>query len=651
MSIVKMKRLRLFCMAAHREELLRQLQHLGCVQVREPTDCMEDPDWSAFIRVDDTALADTRARADALRAALELLNRYAPSKGGLFSPRPEITEGQLFDDQARREALDAAERITGHEARINAIYAEQSKLAAQKASLAPWLELEVDLNTPSTREVSVTFGAFPGSADRQAVERALATATELAQLTWAGHDREFQYVLLLCHRKAEEEALDLLKGFGFTPSSLRGWEGTARANTDRIEARLAELGRELEACRAAISGEVVHREDLKLCMDRMTQDIQREEVKGRLLASQTTIFLEGWVPAESLPRLESLLSRYPTAWEASDPQPDEYPSVPIQLKNNALTRPLNMVTNMYVLPAYDGVDPNPLMAPFFIFFFGLMMADMAYGILMVLGAVFMFRVMRPKGGMRDFAGLLLLCGISTFIMGALTGGFLGDFIPQLAKIINPNTTLTELPALFTPLNDTLAILVGSLALGLIQIITGMIISVVRKVQAGQVADAIWDEVTWWIILAGIALAVLGIGSVGGYPVVLIVGLVMLLYAGTRNAKGFGKITSLIGTVYNGATGFFSDILSYARLMALMLAGSVIAQVFNTLGSVTGNVIGFVIISLIGNMLNFALNLLGCYVHDLRLQCLEFFNRFYKEGGKPFRPLLIQTKYVDIKEEN
>ena len=598
MSIVKMKRLRLFCMAAHREELLRQLQHLGCVQVREPTDCMEDPDWSAFIRVDDTALADTRARADALRAALELLNRYAPSKGGLFSPRPEITEGQLFDDQARREALDAAERITGHEARINAIYAEQSKLAAQKASLAPWLELEVDLNTPSTREVSVTFGAFPGSADRQAVERALATATELAQLTWAGHDREFQYVLLLCHRKAEEEALDLLKGFGFTPSSLRGWEGTARANTDRIEARLAELGRELEACRAAISGEVVHREDLKLCMDRMTQDIQREEVKGRLLASQTTIFLEGWVPAESLPRLESLLSRYPTAWEASDPQPEEYPSVPIQLKNNALTRPLNMVTNMYVLPAYDGVDPNPLMAPFFIFFFGLMMADMAYGILMVLGAVFMFRVMRPKGGMRDFAGLLLLCGISTFIMGALTGGFLGDFIPQLAKIINPNTTLTELPALFTPLNDTLAILVGSLALGLIQIITGMIISVVRKVQAGQVADAIWDEVTWWIILAGIALAVLGIGSVGGYPVVLIVGLVMLLYAGTRNAKGFGKITSLIG-----------------------------------------------------NMLNFALNLLGCYVHDLRLQCLEFFNRFYKEGGKPFRPLLIQTKYVDIKEEN
>ena len=232
---------------------------------------------------------------------------------------------------------------------------------------------------------------------------------------------------------------------------------------------------------------------------------------------------------------------------------------------------------------------------------------------------------------------------------------MGDFLPRLAKLIRPDTTFTALPALFTPLTDTLAILIGSLALGLLQVLTGMAISVVRKVQAGTWTDALWDEGTWWIILAGVALAVVGIGNLGGYPIVLLIGLLMLLYGGTRNAKGFGKLTALIGTVYNGATGFFSDILSYARLMALMLAGSVIAQVFNTLGEVSGSesgsVAGFVIISLVGNALNFMLNLLGCYVHDLRLQCLEFFGRFYKEGGKPFRPLLINTKYVDIKEED
>ena len=148
------------------------------------------------------------------------------------------------------------------------------------------------------------------------------------------------------------------------------------------------------------------------------------------------------------------------------------------------------------------------------------------------------------------------------------------------------------------------------------------------------------------------LAIFGIGTVKGVPVVLVIGILMLVFGGTREAKGFGKVTKLVGLVYNGVTGYFSDILSYVRLMALMLSGSVIAQVFNTLAATFGNVILFIIISMIGNALNLALSLLGCCVHDLRLQCLEFFNRFYEEGGKPYKPLAIQTKYVDvIKEEH
>ena len=245
---------------------------------------------------------------------------------------------------------------------------------------------------------------------------------------------------------------------------------------------------------------------------------------------------------------------------------------------------------------------------------------------------------------------MTLCGVSTFIIGAMTGGFFGDFIPQLAKIINPESTL-ELPYLFTPLQDTMAILVGSLVLGFIQILTGMAISFVKKAKDGHVMDGVWDEGSWWVIFIGAALAILKVGNIGKWPVVLIAGCVMLVIGSTRNAKGFGKLGALIGAIYNGVTGYFSDIMSYSRLMALMLAGSIIASVFNQLGAVTNNVVGFVIISLIGNALNFALNLLGCYVHDLRLQCLEFFNRFYQDGGKPFLPLAFETNYVDIKEEH
>ena len=166
-----------------------------------------------------------------------------------------------------------------------------------------------------------------------------------------------------------------------------------------------------------------------------------------------------------------------------------------------------------------------------------------------------------------------------------------------------STTSLELPALFTPLNDTLAILIGSLVLGLIQIFTGMTVSVVKKVQDGDFIDALFSEITWWIILAGVALAVLGIGNVGGMPVVLIVGALMLALGGTRNAKGFGKLTSLIGLVYNGISGFFSDILSYLRLMALMLAGTLDVDVTSVIAvlSVAGLAVSMALQNTLSNL--------------------------------------------------
>lgn len=173
----------------------------------------------------------------------------------------------------------------------------------------------------------------------------------------------------------------------------------------------------------------------------------------------------------------------------------------------------------------------------------------------------------------------------------------------------------------------------------------MAISFIQKIREGQILDAVWEELTWWIVFAGLALAVLGVTNV-----VIILGGVMVLVGSGWNAKGFGKVTAVFGSLYNHVTGYFGDILSYSRLMALMLAGSVIAQVFNTLGAIPGNLVIFFIISLAGNALNFALNLLGCYVHDLRLQCLEYFGKFYQDGGKPFRPMAVNTRYVDIKEQ-
>ena len=434
-----------------------------------------------------------------------------------------------------------------------------------------------------------------------------------------------------------------MQPYGFNRVSMKGWTGTAVDNDRRLDGEMAGLDAQLKQSAERLAGYADRREILQRSADRATQDMAREEAAGRLVDTERTFFLTGWVPESAEAGLAELLGRYTCAWETEIPAEADYSQVPIKLKNNKLTQPLNMVTEMYSLPAYNTVDPNPLMAPFFVLFYGIMMADMGYGLLMMLASLIVTKKAKPRGTMGNMFRLAGLCGVTTFIFGALTGGFFGDFIPQLAKLINPASTL-ELPSLFTPLNDTLMILVGSMALGFVHIVTGMAIGFIQKVKRGQLLDGIFEEVTWWIVFAGIALMVLKVTNL-----VLYVGLALVVIGPLVTGKGFGKITGIFASLYNHVTGYFGDILSYSRLMALMLAGSVIAQVFNTLGAIPGNIVVFVIISMAGNALNFALNLLGCYVHDLRLQCLEYFGKFYEDGGRPFQPLRIYAQHYDIKQ--
>ena len=641
-----MKHLRLLAFREDREELLGRLQRLGCVEVSEPEPVEDDPDRIGLTRPESGALEAARDRRDLAGEALQILAHYAPEKKKLLAPRPEVREQELFDDDAYDMAAEAARTICDIQQKVGSLKSEAGKLQTQRAALAPWLELDVPLDAPSTREVTVLLGTFPAAADLIELK---GTLGELCVLTEASTDANFHYVFLMYHNGDREKVQAALLEAGFSRTTFRDLTGTAAENDRRLEHELAENQKETQRHEELVVGYSGQRSAIQLCSDRAEQELHREEAKGRLLDTGTTFLLEGWLPADDEEKLKQLLGGYDCAWETADPTEEQIPEVPVQLKNNPVTAPLNVVTSMYSLPAYDGLDPNPLMAPFFIGFFGMMMADMAYGLIMIIASLVVLKKTRPREGTRNFMGLVLLCGIATFIVGAMTGGFFGDFIPQILKIIDPSSTFV-MPALFTPLDDTVSILLGSLVLGAIQVFTGMLISVIKKIRDGDFIDALFDEITWWIILGGGALAIFGIGNVAGVPVVLVIGALMLIFGGTRKARGFGKLASLVGLVYNGVTGFFSDILSYMRLMALMLAGSVIAQVFNTLGSVFGNVVVFIIISLIGNMLNLALNLLGCYVHDLRLQCLEFFGRFYKEGGKPFKPLNLETKYVDIMKE-
>ena len=648
MAIVKMKKLKVIAMAEDRQKMFDELLRMGCVEVSDPADKLSDPAWSELLQPERVATAaNTRNQINSAKTALEAIKKYGSLKNGMFVKRVPVSEAEFHDDANAEKARAACEKIGGLLDDLNKLGTENSRLESRKAGLLPWQGMDLALENGGTEHAVFKMGVCPGATDFAAMQKDLEASGAAAELVEVSADKQQRYLLLIAHKDDEQAAMDVLHNYVFSVVNFPGERGVPADIIKDIDAKLAENAKEAADIEAAIASCDEYRDAIRMYSDRLAAEASEEAGAERVLTDGTISFFEGWCPAESLGEVSALLDRYGCAWDASDPTDEDIPDVPVRLKNNRLTSALNMVTEMYSLPSYANVDPNPLMAFFFILFYGIMMADMGYGLLMFIAGVLITKKYAPKGTGGHMFNLMIWGGISTFIMGVLTGGFFGDFIPKLVGMINPDA-VSRLPALLIdppikPLDDTIRILIGAMALGIVHLITGMVISVVIKARRKEYMSILWNEVTWWIVLAGLALKLLNVTSIP----LIIGGAMVVVGAGWEEKNIFKKLLAVLVSLYNNVTGWLGDILSYSRLMALMLAGSVIAQVFNTLGQLPGNVIAFLVIALVGNALNFALNLLGCYVHDLRLQCLEFFNKFYEDGGKPFRPMEINTKYVDI----
>ena len=660
MAILKMKRLRLMIARSQKDELLRALIRLGCVQFSELED--ELPAAENLRRAESDTLS-IRSDLAALLRAVELLGKYAPEKKPMLSAMPEVDGETLLESGSLSEALALAGEISAADERIRRIGSEESRERAVIESLVPWLGLDLPLDVDGTERSSVLLGSVPIKMPLDKVREAIEAVTEESELFEVSADKKASYVMIVCAKEFLGDIQEALRACDFTAQSFTGLSSSAKQCTARCNAALEKLAREKAACEASIVEKAERRDELKLAADRLDAKLAMSEAGDLALTTEDVVVMQGWVPAEKEAALEDLLSGYDCAWECEDPPEEDYPQVPVSLKNNKITNALNMVTEMYSLPAYGTVDPNPLMAPFFILFYGLMMADIGYGLIMIAAAIVAMRKLKPRGGSLAFCQLLLYGGIATAAIGVLTGAFFSDIPYQLVHLFNPKSTWPGLWHLFSPEYDSELVLYGSLVLGMLHLNTGMVVSAVQKVKNGDKAGALFEEGSLWILLVGALLMATDMLLVKNSALhyaaiaILAVGGVMLLFGAGRNAKGFGKVTAAFGCIYNTATGWFGDVLSYSRIMALMLAGGVVGKVFNTVaimpaqsgGVNVGTMLAFVVIFVLGHAINFALNLLGCYVHDLRLQCLEFFGKFYADGGKPFRPLKFGGKFVRAKE--
>lgn len=654
MAIVRMKHFRLLGLEQDRKKLLNSFQRLGCVQIDSQTSKLSDSEWAGLVKRPETNLNAAKDSVTLLQNALSVLEKYAKIKGGaikrLFTSRPELSMGELQNEGFLKETFGIASEIQEKARKIADLLSEQGRLENTLSALCPWRKLDIPLDTKSKEYLTVCLGVCPAAADINDLCRLLEQEAEVCYAETLGNDNDQHYLSILYHPSVEDEVSGVLKSFGFSRMAFKDISGTAEENIVRTEARLERLETERKAVESFIAEFSSRKADLEQALDAASVVLQREEAAERLISTGKVYYMEGWVPANVVSKLEQFLSQVDCAYEVRAPEPDE--EVPILLQNGKLLQPFNMVTKLYALPRYGNIDPNPLMAPFYAIFFGMMFADVAYGAILFLLGLIITRKSKPKGTMGYAFKLMQICGITTIVFGFVFGGFFSDAVTVIGKTyFNADwafPTLWVSPTDYAN-NGPMTVLVFALGLGAVQIIAGMAIKGYLLIRDGQPLAAVMEILPWWLFFATI-----GVTALTSNFLWIVVGLgLIVLTQGYKKKSIVGKFFGGVVALYD-ITAYLSDILSYSRLMALGLAGGVIGSVFNTLGAMPGAIpfvgpVLFLIIFLFGHIFNMGINVIGTFVHAARLQYVEYFSKFYEEGGEPFRPLCAQTKYVDVIE--
>lgn len=647
MAILKMKRIRAAFPAKSRRALLRDLYRFGNVEidsVKDSSDFLSSDSLS--MRIEST---NAQANKAEIKKAIDTLSKYVPMEKKLLKPKQSLSENELFDERMMDKAIETAYSINRLDDALLQIKAKKAELYAKKAFLSPWESFDLPLEYKGTRTTSLIKGTFPIGTRLDDIEKELSEIGGCL-IKKISEDKELIYVFVIAHGKTEAEIVSYIRQNGFSREDFQGLFGTVRDLMLSCIEQEEEKDKEKEETIAALKGIGNVYSLLERGFDAYSVEENRDEVLSKIGYTKKAAFIEGWVAEENMERVEKVFEKYKAVYDFSDPSETEYP--PTVLKSPSAAQPLNSITEMYGMPKYDSIiDPNPVMLPFYVVFFGAIMSDFMYGIIIALGCILGLKLLKPKKdtNMYNMLKLFSYCGVSTMVFGILTGSYFGDMI-GIATQTFLGVDKSIPPLWFSHISDPMKMLVFSMALGFIQLCTGMGISAVRMIKEGKVFDAVFDVGSWYVIFIGLGL--MGLGMEKWYYVSLI-GVAMLVLTGGREKKNiFAKAFSGIGSLY-GAVGFMSDVLSYSRIMALGLSGAVVGSVVNKMGAMGGaSVLGavlFILVAILGHVFNLGISVLGAYVHTSRLQYIEYFGRFYQDGGRIMKPLSNKTKYVNLKD--
>lgn len=649
--IVKMSKITMLGLEDQREALITSLMNIGAVEINsldagELEEPVENPDVQQ-------RLADVGNRISDVRTALDILNKYCPEKKSLFSGKRELT-GPEFADLLRDEGRiwDTVKAVIECENEMIRIRTEENRAENLKSSLIPWKEYPFPLEVTGTQKTAVVPGTIPGAMDMDRLFYELEEKVPLSEIKVISSDKDQHYVCVLVHKDLEQECLSYLKMRGFAGAMFPALTGTVVEIIGKLDIELMELAAQKDSVADRIRSLADSRKDIEVLHDSLVMEQEKLQASSRIIVTRKAFLINGWIPSELAPKAkESIESKFTVSVEITEPDKDE--ETPVLLRNKGIAEVGEPISKMYSLPSSKEIDPNPILSLFFVMFFGLMLGDGGYGLIMALGTGIILRKFRLEDDTRKFIKLIFWCGIATVFWGFMFGSWFGiEALVRYRLWINP----VEQPQL---------LLSWSLLFGIIHMYVAFGLKAANLIRGKQYLDALFDVGFVLIFYTGIILVLLPYApEVNGEAVAPLVdigqylaagGAVLLLVTQGRKSKNlFGKLFGGLPSLYN-AISFLSDILSYSRLLALGLATGIIASIVNQLSSMFAFPLVFKIIVasailLVGHVINFAINALGAYVHSSRLQYLEFFGKFFTGGGQPFKPLKPNTKYITFRPD-
>jgi V/A-type H+-transporting ATPase subunit I len=722
----------------YRDSFLKRLQRLGLMHITST---------EAAASESQTASADSRRVID----AIETLTPQVKKKKGATG-RKQLSRQEFDDVAASFDHASAVERLANLSREQADLEARIRTAEAETSRLTPWAGLK---HSPAemyaSKTVTVWFGRFPDEVDFQAAQAALQGGPGAIEA--AGRAEDEVFVLVAAVPDSADQVSRSLSELHFEVVDLRNVKGKPQEVLASLARDITAARKRLQASGAEIGELGAVLPELKVAADALTNEEARKATAAALARTESVALVHGWVRTRDMGRLQKLVTESgAAALTEVQPEADEEP--PVALVNRPVFRPFEMVLELFSMPLPTELDPTWIIAPFFGTFFALCLTDAGYGIVVALLAFFL---MKKMGMGNKLLGIILFGAIMTIPAGALVGGWFGDMPDRLGLgwLLTFKNTLMW----FDPVKDPMKFFILSIALGYVQMITGIAFEIADCLRVRNYGDALLGQLPWFVVLNSLTARVVFAKALPAWAVTALMVLILLsvativvftqrsretalsqtlwfalfsaflLYIGgklrwlpaefglakwafwavylgmfghavmsTFRTKKFKPVPMALGAAaaatfvlyflrllpawipsvagvlfflmspsnasvmakflwggyaLYGATSYIGVVLSYIRLMALGMCTGGVAVAINVIAwmllpvPVVG-IIGAVIVLIVGHSYNIAVNVLGAFVHSLRLQYVEFFPRFYSGGGERFTPFREANQFVSVK---